>query len=70
MADIERELHATIDDITRDVARLKAVQARKAALGPDDPRGAALANEAVEIATGLVPKAVTEREIVEESTGA
>jgi hypothetical protein len=66
--DIERQLHATIDDITKDVARLKRVQATKDALAPGDPRGTALADEAVEIASGLVPKAITERKIVDEAT--
>ena len=66
MADSERELHATIDDITTDVARLKTVQARKRDLQPDDPRGSDLADEAVHIASRLVPKTAKERELVED----
>jgi hypothetical protein len=69
MRDARRELHATIDAITTDVARLKAVQTRKQALQPGDPRGTALANEAVDIASDLVPKAITERKLVDETTG-
>ena len=69
MADIEPELHATIDAITSDVARLKRVQARKQALPASDPRATVLANEAVEIATTLLPKTVAERKLVEESVG-
>jgi hypothetical protein len=65
----QRELHATIDDITSDVTRLKAVQARKRQLQPDDPRGTALANEAVDIASQLVPKTVAERELVNDLAG-
>jgi hypothetical protein len=65
--DEEAELHATIDAITGDVARLKAVQARKGALEPADPRGTALAEEAVDIASQLLPKAVAERNLVEET---
>jgi hypothetical protein len=70
MTDARRELHATIDAITSDVARLKAVQTRKQALEPGDPRGTALAEEAVDIASDLVPKAITERKLVDETTGA
>jgi hypothetical protein len=69
MSDPQRELHATIDDITSDVARLKAVQARKRELHPGDPRGTALAREAVDIASQLVPKTVAERELVDETAG-
>ena len=69
MSSSERELHATIDDITSDVTRLKAVQARKRQLPPDDPRGTALANEAVDIASQLVPKTVAERELVNDLAG-
>jgi hypothetical protein len=69
MRDAQRELHATIDAIASDVARLKAVQTRKQALEPGDPRGTALANEAVDIASDLVPKAITERKLVDETTG-
>jgi hypothetical protein len=64
--DAKSKLHATIDDITTDVARLKAVQARKRDLPPGDPRGTALANEAVDIATQLVPKAIAERELADD----
>ena len=69
MPDIERELHATIDAITSDVAQLKRVQARKQALPAGDPRATALANEAVEIATTLLPKTVAERKLVDEAVG-
>jgi hypothetical protein len=69
MPDPEAQLHATIDAITGDVARLKAVQARKGALEPGDPRGTALAEEAVDIASQLLPKAVAERKLVDESAG-
>ena len=69
MSSSQRELHATIDDITSDVTRLKAVQARKRELQPDDPRGTALANEAVDIASQLVPKTVAERELVNDMAG-
>jgi hypothetical protein len=69
MSDSQRELQATIDDISSDVARLKAVQARKRELQPDDPRGSALANEAVDIASQLVPKTVAERELVNDTAG-
>jgi hypothetical protein len=69
MSSSQRELHATIDDITSDVTRLKAVQARKRQLQPDDPRGTALANEAVDIASQLVPKTVAERELVNDLAG-
>jgi hypothetical protein len=69
MSDAESELHATIDDITTDVARLKTVQARKRDLQPGDPRGTALAKEAVDIASQLVPKTVAERELVDDIAG-
>jgi hypothetical protein len=69
MSDSQRELHATIDAITSDVARLKAVQARKRELQPDDPRGTTLAKEAVDIASELVPKTVAERELVNDMAG-
>jgi hypothetical protein len=69
VTDPQRELHATIDDITSDVARLKAVEASKRDLQPDDPRGTDLANEAVHIASQLVPKTATERQLVEEIAG-
>jgi hypothetical protein len=70
MSDAQQELHATIDAITTDVARLKAVQIRKQALEPGDPRGTALANEAVDIASELLPKVITERQLVDENAGA
>jgi hypothetical protein len=66
----QQELHATIDAITSDVARLKAVQVRKQALEPGDPRATALANEAVDIASELLPKVIAERQIVDETAGA
>lgn len=66
MPDAHRKLRATIDDITTDVARLKAVQTRKRDLAPGDPRGTALASQAVDIATQLVPKTVLERELVDD----
>jgi hypothetical protein len=69
MSHSQRELHATIDDITSDVAHLKAVEARKRELQPDDPRGTALANEAVDIASRLVPKTAAERELVNDTAG-
>jgi hypothetical protein len=69
MTDSQRELHATIDAISTDVARLKAVQTRKQALEPGDPRGSALAEEAVDIATGLLPKTIAERKLVDEISG-
>ena len=69
MSSSQRELHATIDDITSDVSRLKAVQATKRQLQPDDPRGTALAKEAVDIASQLVPKTVAERELVNDTAG-
>ncbi len=69
MSDAQRRLHATIDDIATDVARLKGVQARKRDLQPGDPRGTALAKEAVHIASQLVPKTVAERELVDDMAG-
>jgi hypothetical protein len=69
VSDPQRKLHATIDDITTDVARLKAVQATKRDLHPGDPRGSALASQAVEIASQLVPKTVHERELAEDLAG-
>jgi hypothetical protein len=69
VSDHRSKLHATIDDITTDVARLKAVQARKRDMRPGDPRGTALANEAVDIASQLVPKTVAERELVNDLAG-
>jgi hypothetical protein len=68
MADTRSKLHATIDDITADVTRLKSVQARKRDLPPGDPRGTALAEEAVDIASGLVPKTIVESELVDDLT--
>ena len=69
MSDAQSELHETIADITLDVARLKSVQVRKRDLKPGDPRGSALAREAVDIATELVPKTIVERELVEDIAG-
>ena len=66
MPDLQSKLHATIDAITADVARLKAVQTRKRDLKPGDPHASVLARQAVDIATQLVPKAVAEREIVDD----
>jgi hypothetical protein len=62
-------LHATIDEITADVAQLKAVETTKRDLAPGDPRATALAEEAVAIARRLLPKTVTERAIVDEIRG-
>jgi hypothetical protein len=59
-------LHAAIDEITADVAQLKAVETTKRDMAPGDPRASALAEEAVAIARRLLPKTVTEREIVDE----
>jgi hypothetical protein len=70
MSDAKRELHDTIDAITTDVARLKAVQVRKQALEPGDPRATALANEAVDIASELLPKTIAERQLVDDNAGA
>jgi hypothetical protein len=62
----QSKLHAAIDAITADVARLKAVETRKRDLKPGDPQGSVLARQAVDIATQLVPKTVAEREIVDD----
>ena len=69
MADSGTRLHAAIDAISADVARLKAVQSRKRDLKPGDPHGSVLAEQAVDIATQLVPKTVAEREIVDDMAG-
>lgn len=69
LSSTERKLHATIDDISTDVARLKAVQARKRDLEPGDPAGTALARQAVDIASQLVPKTAVERELVDDTAG-
>jgi hypothetical protein len=69
VSDQQSKLHATIDDITMDVARLKAVQARKRDVRPGDPRGTALAKEAVDIASQLVPKTIAERALVDDMAG-
>jgi hypothetical protein len=66
MPDHQSKLHAAIDAITADVARLKAVQNRKRDLKPGDPAASVLARQAVDIATQLVPKTVAEREIVDD----
>jgi hypothetical protein len=66
MPDVEGELHATIDDITDDVERLKSVEQETSGLSPADPRNRALAKEAVEIAAEILPKTVKERKLAEE----
>jgi hypothetical protein len=69
VADPRTKLHATIDAISADVARLKAIQTRKRDLKPGDPHASLLATQAVDIATQLVPKTVAEREIVDDMAG-
>ena len=66
MADVEGELHKTIDDITDDVSRLKNVQQETQGLSPGDARTRTLADEAVRIAGQILPKTVKERKLAEE----
>jgi hypothetical protein len=66
MADETDDLRATIDDITADAERLKAIEERKRALGSDDPERIALSEEAEHIAADLPSKTRTQRELVVE----
>ncbi len=69
MSDLEGDLRATSEDIAADAARLKAIEEEKTHLDPADPRAQELAEESERIARRLVPKAVAEREMVDEAKG-
>ena len=64
MTDREDALRATTGDLIADAQELSAIEHRKAALEPDDPRQDALAAEAEALVRTMVPKAVAQREIV------
>jgi capsule polysaccharide export protein KpsE/RkpR len=68
----EREdaLRATTGDLIADAAELDAIEHRKAAMDPDDPRQDQLAAEAEALVRQMVPKAAAQREIVTGDDGA
>ena len=68
MNDREQALRATADDLIADAEQLKAIEATKAAMEPDDPRQDALAEHAQSIVREMVPKAAAQREIVRDGT--
>lgn len=64
----EAEIDAIVDDITEDLARLKAVELETRGLDPGDHQATVLADEAVGIASRLLPKTRKERKLVEETS--
>ena len=64
MTDRTDALRATSADLIADAAELEALERRKAALDPDDPRLDELAARAEELVRDMVPKATVQREIV------
>jgi hypothetical protein len=62
--DREDALRATTGDLIADAAELEAIEHRKAALEPDDPRQDALARQAEDLVRDMVPKVAAQREIV------
>lgn len=67
MSDKDAELDATVDDITEDLARLKAVELERRGLDPGDHQATVLADEAIGIASRIVPKTRKERRLAEEA---
>lgn len=63
MSDLEHDLRATGADIEADAGRLKEIEDEKSRLDAGDPRAIVLSHEAEELARGLVPKTVAEREL-------
>jgi hypothetical protein len=66
VSDREDALRATTGDLIADAAELEAIEHRKAAMDPDDPRQDKLAAEAEALVRQMVPKAAAQREIVDE----
>lgn len=57
------DLRATAESIARDADRLKAIEAAKLALDPDDPRVITLAEEAARIGEEVAIKTSLEKEL-------
>jgi hypothetical protein len=62
--DREDALRATTGDLIADAEELEAIEHRKAALEPDDPRQDVLAREAEDLVRDMIPKVAAQREIV------
>jgi hypothetical protein len=62
----ENDLRATAEDIAADSARLTTIEVDKTGLDADDPRLTDLSAESEQIARRLVPKAVAERQLVDQ----
>lgn len=64
MSERDDALRATTGDLIADAEELEAIEHRKAALDPADPRQDALAARAEALVRDMVPKAVAQRDIV------
>jgi hypothetical protein len=62
----EDDLRATAADLAADAHRLEEIERTKSGLELDDPRLADLSAESEQIARRMVPKAVAERDLVNE----
>jgi hypothetical protein len=69
VTELENDLHATAEDISADAARLSRIEDEKTGLDARDPRMAELSKESEQLARGIVPKAVAERELADEAKG-
>lgn len=66
--DEQAKIDAIVDEITEDLARLKAVELERRGLNPGDRQATVLADEAVGIASRLVPKTRKERKLAQETS--
>ncbi len=66
-SDLERDIHATAEDLTADAKRLGELEEAKSLLDPDDPTARALAEEALALARLMVPKAALELDMIIEA---
>lgn len=64
MSDRDDALRATTGDLIADAEELEAIEHRKAALDPADPRQDALAADAEALVRQMIPKVTAQREIV------
>ena len=65
MSELDNDLRATAEDIAADAAKLSQIEDEKAHLEADDPRMVGLSAESEQLARGLVPKTVAERELAD-----
>ena len=67
MSDVESDLRSLTENLAADAQRLQQIEEEKGRLHPASPRSRRLAREAERLTREMLPKAVAERELVEDA---